>query len=117
MPYKNREATRAAWRKYYYKHKARILSERAARVSKVVRAFTALKASTPCADCGNKYPPECMEFDHLRDKKGYISDMIRTEAREALLEELEKCELVCANCHNIRTAARRKKTIQGSANR
>lgn len=61
----------------------------------------------PCSDCGNKFPPECMDFDH-RDrsqKKFGISGAISsTRSKESILKELEKCDLVCANCHRIRTA-------------
>jgi len=61
----------------------------------------------PCVDCGKKYPPSCMEWDHLKDKKYRISK-IKTYSKEKILLEISKCELVCAYCHNIRTNARRK---------
>jgi hypothetical protein len=61
----------------------------------------------PCADCGNKFPPECMDFDHRgrSQKKFGISGAISsTRGNPAILEEIAKCDLVCANCHRIRTA-------------
>ena len=50
-----------------------------------------------------------MDFDHLRDKKFNISNsMGMPEA--ALLAEIAKCEVVCSNCHRIRTEKRRVKS-------
>ena len=64
--------------------------------------------SAPCADCGQKFPPEVMDFDHVRGlKEGDISRLVYTAGEERVRAELEKCEVVCANCHRLRTAARR----------
>lgn len=60
--------------------------------------------SDPCTDCGGIFPPECMDFDHVRGKKlGNISKL----PLKLALEELWKCELVCATCHRQRTMERR----------
>lgn len=34
--------------------------------------FNTLKKN-PCKDCGKQYPPECIDFDHLYDKKTIFS--------------------------------------------
>ena len=61
----------------------------------------------PCVDCGEKFPPACMEFDHVRgDKRHNIGEMTSWK-RETILEEVSKCEVVCTNCHRVRTASRR----------
>ena len=73
----------------------------------LVRAFK----SHPCNDCGQCFPPEVMDFDHLGNKIADISRMVFTHGPEGLKNELEKCELVCANCHRVRTARRRIKAI------
>ena len=63
--------------------------------------------SGPCTDCGKIFPPECMDFDHVRGQKlGNISKMSLKRA----LEEVWKCELVCATCHRQRTLERRLDT-------
>jgi hypothetical protein len=65
-----------------------------------------LKENTPCTDCGCKYPYFVMDFDH-RDattKKDGISSLVKSTARwDRVLEEIAKCDLVCANCHRLRT--------------
>lgn len=65
--------------------------------------------SQPCTDCGNTYPPECMDFDHLdpSTKVGSISLMRKQyKSLDKIKEEITKCELVCANCHRTRTLRR-----------
>jgi hypothetical protein len=61
----------------------------------------------PCMDCGNKFPSECMDFDH-REEGEKFKDISRmgTYSMEKILEEIVKCDVVCANCHRIRTRLR-----------
>jgi hypothetical protein len=60
--------------------------------------------SHPCIDCGET-DIVVLEFDHLRDKKFGISDMINAGMRwPRILAEIEKCDVVCANDHRRRTA-------------
>lgn len=65
--------------------------------------------SAPCHDCGIVYPPVVMDFDHVRGTKlADISALVSVAASNARLDlEIAKCELVCANCHRLRTFARR----------
>jgi hypothetical protein len=58
-----------------------------------------------CADCG-EFDPRVLEFDHLRDKKFDITRGLRQRPWAALLDEIAKCDVVCANCHRRRTALR-----------
>lgn len=63
----------------------------------------------PCADCGENYPRCVMDFDH-RDpsQKHYTVSQMPGRVRLAtLLAEIAKCDIVCANCHRIRTYRRR----------
>ena len=66
----------------------------------------ALKESTPCADCGKYYRYYVMHFDHLGDKKFNISYRSASYGSALLADEIEKCEIVCANCHAERTYQR-----------
>ena len=62
-------------------------------------------AEHSCVDCGET-DPVVLEFDHLRDKEFGISSGIRDRNWEAVLNEIDKCDVVCANCHRRRTAKR-----------
>jgi len=75
---------------------------------KAKRALYLKAKDAPCTDCGTTYPPECMDFDHLSDDKiENVSRMVYgSYSLAALTSEINKCELVCANCHRIRTSAR-----------
>ena len=61
----------------------------------------------PCADCGGSFAACCMEFDHVRGSKRHNLAEMSSWSRAAVLEEMLKCEVVCANCHRIRTERRR----------
>jgi len=60
--------------------------------------------SHPCMDCRIVYPYYVMDFDHrdANDKNCNVSQM-RSSTKEKLLAEIAKCDLVCANCHRIRS--------------
>ena len=87
----------------YYKQSAK------ERVSKTNEYLFTLK-SKPCTDCRQKFHPACMDFDHLYGKEQAIS-MIRGRSIEKILKEISKCELVCANCHRLRTFKRKLNII------
>lgn len=72
-----------------------------------------LKRGVPCADCGDRFPSAVMHWDHLPgpSKVDAISTLVESRTRTLVLDELAKCELVCANCHAIRTAARRRRGV------
>jgi hypothetical protein len=58
-----------------------------------------------CADCGGRFDPCQMDFDH-RDpssKRYTVSRMVGKATTDAILEEVAKCDIVCGNCHRLRT--------------
>jgi uncharacterized protein YktB (UPF0637 family) len=65
-----------------------------------------IKEKSGCVDCGiNNHI--ILDFDHLKDKKYNISRMIHDGfSWAAIKKEIAKCEVVCANCHRIRTYLR-----------
>lgn len=75
--------------------------------------MNSLKTGIPCADCGEIFPPYVMQWDHLPGhlKVDEIGSMVGSRRREVILAETRKCELVCANCHVMRTVIRARKTI------
>ena len=66
--------------------------------------------SRACADCGIQYPFYVMDFDHREgETKEYELNRIDRMTTRALLREIEKCDVVCSNCHRVRTYKRRNK--------
>ena len=74
----------------------------------VIRSYINLyKQERGCMDCKEMYPYWMLEFDHLSDKKFNISGYRKkTNSLETIKAEIAKCEVVCSNCHRIRTFAR-----------
>jgi hypothetical protein len=73
-------------------------------------AFMRALKSKPCTDCKQTFHFAAMDFDHLPqfEKLDTLSNLASAGASDArILEEVAKCELVCANCHRVRTYMRR----------
>lgn len=70
----------------------------------------AIKSARGCADCGYNAHPAALHFDHLpgRGKYRNVSQLCVHHKMERLAEEIAKCEVVCANCHAIRTWERKQ---------
>jgi len=66
-----------------------------------------LKSRTPCSDCGQIYHPSIMEFDHKDPsaKRGMVSAMMNCRI-QTIQAEIDKCDIVCSNCHQYRTFIR-----------
>lgn len=84
------------------------MAQKRERVQALVAWMRELKVGRPCADCGGIFHPAAMAFDHLPGsmKRSEVSNLVYSGSRQLLLEEIAKCELVCANCHAIRTFER-----------
>ena len=66
------------------------------------------KLGKVCDDCGYE-DPRALEFDHVRGEKCFsiMKGVKRLKiTSQQLLDELEKCEITCRNCHQIRTTKR-----------
>jgi L-lysine 2,3-aminomutase len=60
-----------------------------------------------CVDCGQA-DPRVLDFDHIdpATKRDTIHALVHQAVSwEALLTEIEQCQVRCANCHRRRTAA------------
>lgn len=69
-----------------------------------------IKEKTPCMDCKINYPYYVMDFDHVRGRKHKnVAELIPTLSKKKIDEEIAKCEVVCSNCHRVRTHERKTK--------
>jgi len=95
-------------RENYRQNKDRYYESAKKRNREMVARVRALK-SGPCTDCGQIFDPVCMDFDHLPEhhKVLNIASLLRHRVAWAKIEaEIAKCELVCSNCHRLRTKTR-----------
>jgi len=72
-------------------------------------ALLASLRNVPCADCGGRFPACAMDFDH-RDpamKVAPVSRLVGRATHAQILAEAAKCDIVCANCHRLRTYVER----------
>ena len=114
-----RGAGRQAWCKacvrewdaaYHQRMRSVRYVQRKQRHQRTLTWLSEYKRSRPCADCGGFFHPAAMTFDHLPGdvKRGDVSDLLCHGLIRSGVEEMAKCELVCANCHAVRTFVRRK---------
>lgn len=69
-----------------------------------LRDFIRSFKNKPCADCKNIFEWYIMEFDHIRGEKLFnVTSLPQFGSKKRILEEIEKCDIICANCHKIRT--------------
>lgn len=57
-----------------------------------------------CIDCKRQYPYPVYDFHHLYDKD-YDWSKLRLRAWTTIITELDKCVLLCSNCHRMRHLA------------
>lgn len=75
-----------------------------------------VKRSAACADCGGKYPPCVFHFDHVPERGPKLFNIGNGDyAIETIKAEIAKCDIVCANCHAIRTWITRGKPLEDAA--
>lgn len=81
---------------------------KAERQRRLLEYIQGIKLSRGCADCGYREHPAALEFDHLPGhvKETRIATMAAGSTKAKIDAEIAKCEVVCANCHRVRTARR-----------
>lgn len=110
MPYKDLEKRRQKQREYSKKHydsnKNYFVQQAHNNRKKLLEEISKIKESSPCMDCKNFFPAVAMDFDHRDPTKKIagISNLVKLNSKDKLFKEIEKCDLVCSNCHRIRTA-------------
>jgi hypothetical protein len=103
-----RECQKEKSRKYYAANKPKmvrqIMERKWDRIKTHQEKLYEYLLSNPCVDCGES-DPRVLEFDHQRDKSGNVADFLRGGySWERIVEEIDKCEVRCANCHRRKTA-------------
>lgn len=83
------------------------IARRAARRQAAIELLATIKLGRGCMDCGYRAHPSALEFDHRPGtaKRANVSELLLGSVK-TLLDEVAKCDVVCANCHAIRTVTR-----------
>lgn len=108
MPYKDPEQRKAYAQKHYRDNIELYAQRNRQRRSAKEQLVEDLKTNGFCTDCNLQYHFCQMQYDHVdSDKIASVSDLIRNGTMQQVLDEINKCELVCANCHSLRTWKRK----------
>ena len=92
-------------RQYRKDNKQRLRWQEHVRAIEWRKKLLNIVGSGKCKDCGNE-DYRVLQFDHIEDKVCNVAHYINKNWEKALAEA-KKCEVVCANCHTIRTYERR----------
>jgi hypothetical protein len=110
----SKEEQAKASKKHYAANKEKI-KERAkaftaAQIVKNREYVNNIKSQFPCTDCKQYFFPVMLDFDHTgNDKTRNIADMVaRGCSIKTIQSEIDKCQIVCANCHRLRTFLRKE---------
>ena len=101
---KNKERCIAYAAKYREKNRALVNSNAKFRRNKMRVWINKIKEDLVCSVCGMTFKdrPECCDFHHLDPKKKdkTVGDlMINPASKKRILDEISKCDALCANCH------------------
>ena len=109
-PMKRREYHKLYMRDVWYPNNKKRHIQYVKNLKLRIKAFLdEYKRKGQCTDCGysGKEYPQVLDFDHLGDKVFEIGGWSKFVLNlERVKDEIKKCELVCANCHRIRTVKR-----------
>lgn len=104
-----RACYKANWEKRYYENHEHYrdshnTSRNKARAQNARKVFEYL-ANHPCINCGES-DPIVLEFDHRdkNDKIESISNLVFHSSWKIIKNEIEKCDVLCANCHRRKSA-------------
>lgn len=77
-------------------------------LSETLHELHLYKEAAGCADCRNKFPHYVLEFDHKPEfnKIDVVYRVLRNYGPEAAWAEVKKCDVVCSNCHKVRSYVR-----------
>ena len=98
------------YQKAYHKKHPESMRASAKRRTAQIRRLIKESKDLPCSDCGIRYPSYVMDFDHVRGVKimGIANTPSQRYSIDKILQEIAKCDVVCANCHRIRTHERQQ---------
>jgi hypothetical protein len=107
VAYKNRADQQRAWREWYYRNRSDVVARTAKRRKRRRAEIADYKAQLKCKRCGED-DPACLDLHHrdARSKDITVANAIKHGWSDAKLKaEIEKCDVLCSNCHRKLHAA------------
>lgn len=109
-----RQCQAKLFRSHYKRNRATYVQRSADRKRLLLERIRVLKQG-PCTDCAGRFHPVAMDFDHTgSDKTAGVAHLVGLGSWSAIEREIKKCELVCANCHRVRTYTRARNKSHGT---
>jgi len=101
-----RKCRRDNGRVYYRANKPRYRAANARRIAAAQSLVAARLSASPCVTCGEA-DIVCLEFHHVAEKEFTVSELIfaRRRSLAAVTKEMDRCVVMCGNCHRRSTAA------------
>lgn len=98
---KNKDKVLEYRRNWYARNRKTEISDNLRRRKESIDWFKDFKSSLECKLCGET-EPVCLDFHHKDPsaKEFAVTDMPRRGfSKEKILLEIQKCDVLCANCH------------------
>jgi 5-methylcytosine-specific restriction endonuclease McrA len=100
----NKKKSRDYYSKNKEKQKKQIHEAKKKRIKLNRERMLAYLKQNSCVKCGFDHPA-ALDFDHLRDKRRNVSNLLcEGFSWKRIEEEIKNCQVLCANCHRIKTA-------------
>lgn len=105
MPYKDKEKQKAFQRKYFEENR-RLFYNRSTigkrKLTETNGEYVASVKISGCSICGYNKCRTALDFHHLDPsvKEKSIAAMVHSSSLSKLQKEIEKCILLCSNCHH-----------------
>jgi len=94
----NKEKIKGYQKKYRENNKEKRDADSRNRIARKRKMLSDIKLESGCCYCGYKKCSAALHFHHKDDSKSFILAHPH-QSVEDLLKEVEKCEVICANCH------------------
>lgn len=99
---RTRKNNKEQCKEYYRKNAEKRSQIVRARQKKILEEIQEYKLKIGCARCGYNKSARALSFHHTsKDKEHNVSKMCSSGFKiERIMEEVEKCECLCMNCHH-----------------
>ncbi len=101
MSYKNKEDQLTCQRRWYHNNKEKQYNWNKKYKASIRKLFWEYKQTLKCESCGES-DAACLVFHHInpKEKEMSIASVVgRGWGWDRILKEINKCQVLCANCH------------------